>query len=238
MKPAAIRHRIAGIDPQVEQREFEFGGIDRHRPKVFRDFDSDLDILSQRPREHLADLMSSLAQVDGLWPQRLTSGEGEQLPGQPYAPLGGADDRRGATRDDVIRRVIMQQCGIPAHHSEEVVEIMRNSAGELSDGLHSLGLAQCGFGLLSFLHLKLQPLVDGLKIAGSFIHYCLDPARIAGTEEQQRTQKAGADDPRDENDPALPSAMLLKVGCARYGFDTVMTPAEAERSFVGGCIAG
>jgi len=46
-KPAAIRHRIAGIDPKVEQRELEFGGIDCHRPKIFRDFNRYLDILPQ-----------------------------------------------------------------------------------------------------------------------------------------------------------------------------------------------
>ena len=61
---------------------------------------------------------------------------------------------------------------------------MRDAAGEPTDGFHSLGLVECRFRPLTFLHFEVQASIDRLQVARSVIHLVLDSAGIAGTEQQ------------------------------------------------------
>ena len=45
---------------------------------------------------------------------------------------------------------------IPADHRQQVVEIMRDPAGELTDGLHLLGLYECRLHALLFTNIERQ----------------------------------------------------------------------------------
>ena len=47
---APPRHGIARVHADIEQRQFEFGAIDHHRPDILRHFDNHFDILGQRAR--------------------------------------------------------------------------------------------------------------------------------------------------------------------------------------------
>ena len=95
----------------------------------------------------------------------------------------------------VWRSGIAKQRGIAAYYHQQVVEIVRDPAGKLTDSFHSLGLPQRSFRLLAFLDLEMKASIASLKFTGAFVHYCLDATSVAGTEQQQRPQEAGADYP-------------------------------------------
>ena len=75
--------------------------------------------------------------------QVLASGESQQLLGQLGAVLGGALRRRQVPgRDRVARRPRLQQLEIADDRGQQIVEVVRDAAGQMADGLHLLGLAQ------------------------------------------------------------------------------------------------
>src|SRR5829696_8895333 len=61
-----------------------------------------------------------------------------------FGTLDGVLEER--LRFVVVPQALAQQFEIAEDHREQVVEIMRDSAGELADGLDLLRLAKCGLG--------------------------------------------------------------------------------------------
>jgi hypothetical protein len=68
----------------------------------------------------------------------------------------------------IVGHALAQQVEIAHHRHQQVVEVMRDAAGELADGLHLLGLAQLLLRFLAgryFLHqiggALLDPLFQG-----------------------------------------------------------------------------
>ena len=72
----------------------------------------------------------------------LAAAEGEQLARQPGGALGGLRDLLRGTRAGVVQIGHRQQRCVAVDDGEDVVEIVRDAAGELADGLHFLRLAQ------------------------------------------------------------------------------------------------
>ena len=80
--------------------------------------------------------------------QRLPAGEGQQPPGQrrrrARPPASASAERRGARRSCAESR--RQQLEVADDDGQQVVEIVRDAAGELADRLHLLRLAQLRLG--------------------------------------------------------------------------------------------
>jgi hypothetical protein len=53
---------------------------------------------------------------------------------------------------------------------QEIVEVMRDTPGELAQGFHLLRLTERGFGSLAFRHLSHQPLVRFRQLFGALLH--------------------------------------------------------------------
>ena len=58
---AAVGHGVARVDHQVDQRQFEFGDVDRDRPHVGGDVDLQVDIAARRARQHFVERRDGLA---------------------------------------------------------------------------------------------------------------------------------------------------------------------------------
>ena len=72
----------------------------------------------------------------------LAAAEGQQLGhqiGRAVAGLGDLGDR--AAREVFGREVRQRQLAVTVDHLQQVVEVVRDAAGELADGLHLLRLA-------------------------------------------------------------------------------------------------
>ncbi len=99
-------------------------------------------VLAQNPSEHVGHVADDFVHVQALGLDDLAAAEGEQLAGQPGRALGGLRDLLRGTRGRVIQLGHRQQRGVAVNDGEDVVEIVRDAAGKLADGLHFLRLAQ------------------------------------------------------------------------------------------------
>ena len=114
----------------------------------------DLDVLAHDPFEHLPRLGHDVVQVESPRLQDLLATVGKQLAGQARSAIGRlADlcDLLALIR--VAARPAKQDLGVAADHGQEVVEVVRDAAGELSDPLHLLRLPQL---ILERLSLRLS----------------------------------------------------------------------------------
>ena len=87
----------------------------------------------------------------------LLSGEGEQLLSQLRAALGGADRRAQHLLRPLVVMHHADEFEIAEHGGQQVIEVMRDAAGELADRLHLLGMAQSGLDGLALLGLGEEP---------------------------------------------------------------------------------
>ena len=106
------------------------------------------------------------AQIDRHRAQILLARERQQALGQRRAALGAlqrAVDQPVQAR--IVGHALAQQIEVAHHRHQQIVEIMRDAAGELADGLHLLRLAQLllrPFARRDFLHQVGGALLDPL----------------------------------------------------------------------------
>ncbi len=98
-------------------------------------------------RKSLPVLDTRIIEVSDLRTERLLAREGQQLVGQIGRPQDGLGYLIEALRQlggtDIL--LFLKRVGVGEDHEENIVEIMRDAAGELADSLHLLRLAQLSF---------------------------------------------------------------------------------------------
>src|SRR5581483_7013989 len=146
---AAFRHRVARIEPDIEQRQLELAGVDLDRPESWRNVDDDADVAAQRSAEQIADGVELAVEIDALRAQRLPARESKQLSGERLAALGGVTD----VDDQAFELLVVAgeplgHIGASENDRQQIVEIVRDAPGQLSDGLHLLRLEQLLAGFL------------------------------------------------------------------------------------------
>jgi hypothetical protein len=103
----------------------------------------DLDVLADQPLQQLDHVAEERIQADHFGPQHLLAAEREQLPGEVGGAMAGAAD--------LAQQLAVGIAGIEAvegHLAEsddggqQVVEVVRDAAGQLSDGFHLLRLPE------------------------------------------------------------------------------------------------
>ncbi len=127
-----LRHGIAGVDREIDQHLIELRGIDPHMPPRLLEFEGEDDVPPEQAHEHRRDAAHRLVHRDDFGLQRLLAGESEQLPHQRRAARDRAldlHDRRTA------RRFLRGRLRRAADRGQEIVEIMRDAAGEQADRL-------------------------------------------------------------------------------------------------------
>ena len=159
-QPAPIRHRVAGVDREVEQRRGELPAVGEGQPDVAVELPHDLDLLVEGRQQQLCELFEQGVDVDLGRLQRLLARKGEQARGQGGAAVGRLADQLGDGRK---RRVVLHGVGEDLDrardHGEHVVEFVRDAAGELADRLHLLRLDQLLLGGALLRHV-LDEIVD------------------------------------------------------------------------------
>jgi hypothetical protein len=112
--------------------------------------------------------------VDGTGHQPLPARKRQQLLGQLGAALGGA---HGIAHEPVLTLAfdpMREQIEIADHGGEQVVEVVRDAAGELTDGFHLLRLQQDRLGALALADLRHQAVVGLGQLAGALLHPALE----------------------------------------------------------------
>jgi hypothetical protein len=94
---SAGRHRVAGIDRQVQQRELELGSVHLDGPGLRGRLGAQLDAGGQRLLHQLAHLRRCLHQIDGDRIEHLPVRKSKQVLGQFAPAVGGPQSRPAAT---------------------------------------------------------------------------------------------------------------------------------------------
>ena len=102
-----------------------------------------LHLSADQPARHLRHRADDLVEVEGDRLEHLLAAEGQQLARQRCGALGGVQDLIHLRRH---RRIgldaVRHQLRIAADRGQQVVEVVRDAAGEPADRLHLLRLAQ------------------------------------------------------------------------------------------------
>ena len=138
---AAVGHGVGSVDREVQQHLLELHRVDHHRRQRRRQRGADLDVVAQQATEHRPQVLDDAADVERPWLQHLAAAEREQLLRQRGRALAGLQDVAGI---DAQRIGFVQpgdeQLRVAVDHRQQVVEVVRDAAGELADGFHLLRL--------------------------------------------------------------------------------------------------
>ena len=140
---AAVRHRIARIDDQVQQYVIELVRVDHGTAEVVCDLGDHAGAGGEHAARHIVHLAQQVAGIDHHRLQRLAAREREQV----RSELGAALDARQRHLDPRQRRLVqvagqLEQLQVAADDLQHIVEIVGHAAGELADGFHLLRLLQ------------------------------------------------------------------------------------------------
>ncbi len=135
---AAVRHRVARVQQEVDERHLDLPGVRETRREVPVQARFEADGRTQgalRERAHRGD---EGVQVHHAAVELLPAGEGEELPGQALGARDGLAHAQGQVVPPLRAVRLLHQFEVPGDHHQQVVEVVRDAAGELPDGLHSL----------------------------------------------------------------------------------------------------
>ncbi len=145
---AAARHRIARVDRQIDDDLLDLRQVRQHGPQIAPIGDVETHRLAKQAVEHDRKVSEHVVEVEDGGPQRLPAREGEELLDEPRRALGVLLDVHDVAERGVRRAVVLQQKVREADDGRQhVVEVVRDPAGELADGLHLLALRDLGFQL-------------------------------------------------------------------------------------------
>ena len=148
-KSSALRHGVARVDHQIHQHLFHLAGIDLDLAELPGDNRVDLHVLAQHAAKHAIHVPQRARQIHDARLQHLLAGEGQDLLGQRSGSLArGANLSEAAVRRVFRRDPPEKKIAVPQDDGEEVVEIMRDAAGQAAHGFHLDGLPQILFELL------------------------------------------------------------------------------------------
>ena len=140
-------HGVAGVDAEVEEDLLDLHRIDRHRRQGRVEVRAQLDGRGQRRAQQLDRVLHQAGEGMRLAVAGAAAAEGEHLSDQVACPLRRrarlgelALDGGIVVGFDALRRhrQVAEDAG------EDVVEIVRDAAGELADRFHLLCLQQLG----------------------------------------------------------------------------------------------
>ena len=101
------------------------------------------DVLADEAAQHRLHAAHDLVQIDDAGLHDLLPAEGEELPGQGGGPVGGLLHQLDVAAKRTLGRELEQQQLAPAgDDGEQVVEVVRDPAGEPPDRFHLLGVTE------------------------------------------------------------------------------------------------
>ena len=162
-KRAAVRHGLVGIDDQVRHHLADLARIDFRRPQI----GAEQELASAvRAAQREADrVLDEFADRRGLLNRRAAAGEGQELLRQITRAQRGVLRVVQPRRHLVVRREEQGSEGdVSDDRGEQVVEIVRNPAGEQAELFQGLGFASLGF-----VALTLGDVAENQHHAGDFI---------------------------------------------------------------------
>ena len=148
MKRAAVRHRVACVDREVDEDLLELARIDLDVGQPGLERRRQANLRADCAGEHRLHLHDDAIEIDTLDLHHLPAPEGEQLTGERAGALCGGQQ----FRDLLGWRAILQNLAVSDHDRQQVVEVVRDVTSQCADGLDALDGLQM---LLAFLQIAL-----------------------------------------------------------------------------------
>jgi hypothetical protein len=196
---AAVGHGVAGVHHEVHDDLVELPPVGPDRQQAGIMAEGEGDFLADQPVEQVHELAHGVAQIQRLGLQRLLAREGQQLPDQRGGAVGVLVDLHEI---GIVRVALVvaqhQQVAMPGDGGQQVVEVMRDAPGKLTDGLHLLALNE-----LALHRLELGRVVQHRQKRGA--------RRIRDPAERDLHEKLGVAAPSAHNLGAVGNAFGQRV---------------------------
>ena len=99
----------------------------------------ELDVLAEQAAQHRLDVPDDDVEVDHFGAKHLLAAEREQLVHERFGPLRRTGDLLGVPpRLAPGRQLREQEVAVPLNRGEQVVEVVRDAAGQPAHGVHAL----------------------------------------------------------------------------------------------------
>ena len=140
---ASGRHGVARIHGKIHDDLLDLPGISAHRAESVCRNHHQIDILADHASQHLQVLGDHGVQIENFRGEHLLAAEGEELASQRGGASGSAGNFLGrAAHRGVRAEAVEQEFRIAGDHHQQIVEIVRNAAGESSHSFHLLRLPE------------------------------------------------------------------------------------------------
>ena len=141
-EPALAVHRVARVDGDVDHGGLELEGVGVDEAGFVRPMGGNFDTRADQRADHFGEDKDALADVEQLRLQGLPPRERQQLAGQSGSARHGVRDRVDVAQPPRLRQIRPpQQIDRRADHRKQIVEIMRNAAGELPQRFQPLAMS-------------------------------------------------------------------------------------------------
>src|SRR5450755_828634 len=135
--PAALRHGVTGIDAKIEDDLLHLGRVRRYSLQIRVEYSGYLDVLTNQTAQHLVDLREDMIQAEHSGLQNLLAAKGQKLAGERRSVLPRFENfPQAPSRHFSESRIFQEYLAVPVDDAEKIVEIVRNSSGELTNGFH------------------------------------------------------------------------------------------------------
>jgi hypothetical protein len=139
---AAVGHRVAGVDAEVQKRLVELVLIGVDQRQVGSEIARNADVPGKVRRDHLDDFAEDLVDVDDPETPLLLAGERQKMPHHRRAPGDRLLDRFQALGLSPGALGPPGALGVRRNDVQDVVEVVGHAAGHAPDGVHLLELAK------------------------------------------------------------------------------------------------
>ena len=140
---AALRHRISGVDDQVNQHLLNLAGICFDALQIGRQFRAELNIFANQSLQHLVHVGDYVVQTERQRLQNLLASKGQQLPRQVRRAIAGLLDFFEVSPDRSITFDSLQrETAVTVDRGEQIVEVVSDAPRQLPDPFQLLRLSQ------------------------------------------------------------------------------------------------
>ena len=151
-------HRIAGVDAYIQEHLVDLCGVGEHGREPFGQVRGDRDALRKCLVKKFEELPYDVVHANRFPAPFVLPREREELADHARSPFRGPCD--GLDRGRVSCRVVcrpLHERDVAEDDRKEIVEVVRDAAGERSDALHLLGLEDLRLERLPFGDVLVHP---------------------------------------------------------------------------------
>jgi hypothetical protein len=147
---AAIGHGIAGVEAEVHENLLDLGGVGFDGLKIGGD-EFHFDVLVDDLVEETGEAVEGGIEIDGAGLKGLTASEGKEFASERSGAIGLLANTGKALGDDRMRAALfIAEFGPAKDCPDDVIEVVSDAAGELTDALEFLRLEQLAFEKADF----------------------------------------------------------------------------------------